>query len=302
MSGYRKWLSPDSGDADPTLPSRSLGGGRQNRWKDLVLGVSILMALGGCWFAYVQTRKSRDDLGQLMKDLEGLQRAEQSLMDLQENPVSIIVHQFVDAADRFETQQRVLVLTELLVYHTQNNLLSLTPPPSPAAQSLMPLRQRIGDPALAFSSQRDIMNRSDSDSALPLSHSESQGLYGSKPFLHSSRLHPLQGQGSGLGGGAVGGLEKSSSLGELRGNPATTALASSCSTRSLCITSDTADGPLVFSSSASSSSSGSGRGMAVQHPTRRSPVEQDGGEESESSGSRRRNAFNKIFKKKQGRH
>uniref|UniRef100_A0A8P4KR26 Stromal interaction molecule 1b n=1 Tax=Dicentrarchus labrax TaxID=13489 RepID=A0A8P4KR26_DICLA len=58
--------------------------GRQNRWKDLVLGVSILMALGGCWFAYVQTRKSRDDLGQLMKDLEGLQRAEQSLMDLQE--------------------------------------------------------------------------------------------------------------------------------------------------------------------------------------------------------------------------
>uniref|UniRef100_UPI0037E781CB stromal interaction molecule 1-like isoform X4 n=1 Tax=Semicossyphus pulcher TaxID=241346 RepID=UPI0037E781CB len=58
--------------------------GRQNRWKDLVLGVSVLMALGGCWFAYVQTRKSRDDMGKLMKDLEGLQRAEESLMDLQE--------------------------------------------------------------------------------------------------------------------------------------------------------------------------------------------------------------------------
>uniref|UniRef100_A0A3P8U361 Stromal interaction molecule 1b n=1 Tax=Amphiprion percula TaxID=161767 RepID=A0A3P8U361_AMPPE len=57
---------------------------RQNRWKDLVLAMSILMALGGCWFAYVQTRKSRDDLGKLMKDLEGLQRAEQSLLDLQE--------------------------------------------------------------------------------------------------------------------------------------------------------------------------------------------------------------------------
>uniref|UniRef100_A0A665TUB4 Stromal interaction molecule 1-like n=1 Tax=Echeneis naucrates TaxID=173247 RepID=A0A665TUB4_ECHNA len=58
--------------------------GRQNRWKDLVLVLSLLMALGGCWFAYIQTRRSRDDLGKLMKDLEGLQRAEQSLLDLQE--------------------------------------------------------------------------------------------------------------------------------------------------------------------------------------------------------------------------
>uniref|UniRef100_A0A665TUB2 Stromal interaction molecule 1-like n=1 Tax=Echeneis naucrates TaxID=173247 RepID=A0A665TUB2_ECHNA len=57
---------------------------RQNRWKDLVLVLSLLMALGGCWFAYIQTRRSRDDLGKLMKDLEGLQRAEQSLLDLQE--------------------------------------------------------------------------------------------------------------------------------------------------------------------------------------------------------------------------
>lgn len=150
------------------------------------------------------------------------------------------------------------------------------------------------------------MNRSDSDSALPLSHSESRSLYGSKAFLLSSRLHPLQGQGSGLGGagggsvGGGGGLEKSSSLGELRGNSAAV-LASACSTRSLCITSDAVDSPLVFASSASSSSTSSGRGTGVQLTPRRSPVEEDGGEESESSGSRRRNAFNKIFKKKQGR-
>lgn len=146
------------------------------------------------------------------------------------------------------------------------------------------------------------MNRSDSDSALPLSHSESRSLYGSKAFLLSSRLHPLQGQGSGLGGGGGGGcgLEKSSSLGELRGNSAAV-LGSACSTRSLCITSDAIDSPLVFASSASSSSTSSGRGTGVQLTPRRSPVEEDGGEESESSGSRRRNAFNKIFKKKQGR-
>lgn len=61
-----------------------LSAGRHNPWKDLVLAVSVVMALGGCWFAYVQNRRSRDDLGKLMKDLEGLQRAELSLLEVQE--------------------------------------------------------------------------------------------------------------------------------------------------------------------------------------------------------------------------
>lgn len=34
-------------------------------------------------------------------------------------PVCVVVHLFVDAADRLETQQGVFILTELLVYHTQ---------------------------------------------------------------------------------------------------------------------------------------------------------------------------------------
>lgn len=142
------------------------------------------------------------------------------------------------------------------------------------------------------------MNRSDSDSALP--HSDSRGQYSSKPFLLSSRHQTLQGQGPWVTGGGAGGgaLEKSSSLGELRGNPATS-LAYSMSTRSLCITPDSVESPLVFSSS---SLVGNCRGTGVQPSARRSPTEEDGGEESESSGSRRRNAFNKIFKKKQGRH
>ncbi|XP_049895414.1 stromal interaction molecule 1-like isoform X5 [Epinephelus moara] len=488
--------------------------GRHSRWKDLVLGLSILMALGGCWFAYIQNRKSKDDLGKLVKDLEGLQRAEQSLLDLQaklqkaqeeqlcvqvekvkvEEELRSEINSAKQEAQRLqelregtenersrqkyaeeeleqvrmalkkaerelesrahwappEALQKWLQLThevEVQYYNIKkqsaerqllqaregaekikkkrsslfgtfhvahssslddvdhkilsakqalaevtaalreklhrwqqiecltgfclvNNpglgalaaALNLDPsflglrPPTPqhlllsddlddmdedilspgtlqyaawqmdrrvsdlwplssiadtqspwkhSAQSLMPLRPRIGDPALTFSSQRDIMNRSDSDSSLPLSHGESRSLYGSKPFLLSSRLHPLQGSGVGGGGGAgggVGGLEKSSSLGELRGSPAGT-LASSCSTRSLCVTSDAAtDVPAIFSSSTSSSSSNSGRGTGIQLPTRRSPLEEDGGEESESSGSRRRNAFNKIFKKKQGRH
>ncbi|XP_031696098.1 stromal interaction molecule 1-like, partial [Anarrhichthys ocellatus] len=164
-------------------------------------------------------------------------------------------------------------------------------PPAGGAATAQQQRCRSG-------SFGDIMNRSDSDSALPLSHGESRGSHGSKPFLLSSRLHPLQGQGSGVGGG---GLEKSSSLGELRGSPrggftanAPATLAASSSTHSLFIRSDGAVGPAAFSSSASTG------GLHV--PARRSPVEDDGGDESESSGSRRRNALNKIFKKKQGRH
>ncbi|XP_033992899.1 stromal interaction molecule 1-like [Trematomus bernacchii] len=140
-----------------------------------------------------------------------------------------------------------------------------------SAQSLMPLRQRAGDPVSTFSSQRDFMSRSDSDSSLPVSHSESRGSYGSKPLPLSSRL---QAQGSGGGGGGVSGLEKSSSLGELRGHlPPPSTLSFSCSTRSLCVTSDPP-----------------------------AAVVPDGGQEGEASVSRRRNAFNKIFKKKTARH
>ncbi|XP_075888186.1 stromal interaction molecule 1b isoform X2 [Nelusetta ayraudi] len=449
--------------------------GRKNPWKDLLLGVSILMALGGCWFAYVQNRKSKDDLGKLMKDLEGLQRAELSLLELQQklhkaqeeqrcvqvekvrveeelrseiDSAKMEAHRLRDLREgtenersrqkyaeeeleqvrvalrraerelesrsRFpppETLQTWLQLTHEIevqyynikkqsaerqlqqardgaekikkkrsslfgtfhVAHSSSlddvdhkilsakqalaevtaalreklhrwqqiesltgfcvvtnpgllalaSALNLDPaflglrPPTPQhlllsddlddmdedilspgtlkSQSLVPVRPRIADPSLAFSSQRDIMNRSDSDSALP--HSDSRGQHSAKPFFLPSRLHPLQ--ASRVAGGA---LEKSSSLGELRGSPATV-MASSISTRSLCVTPDSVDSPLVFSSSASSSLSGSCRGMGVQPSSRRSPAEEDGGgDDSESSGSRRRNAFNKIFKKKQGRH
>lgn len=144
------------------------------------------------------------------------------------------------------------------------------------------------------------MNRSDSDSALPLSQNEARELYSSKPRLLSSRLHPLQSLSSRVSGG---GLEKSSSLGELRGSAVDgLASSSSCSTRSLWVPSDNTDGQVAFSSSASSSSSGNGRGTAVQFPARGSPTEGNVCEDSDPSGSRRRKAFNKIFKKKHGRH
>ncbi|XP_061818603.1 stromal interaction molecule 1-like [Nerophis lumbriciformis] len=475
--------------------------GLQNRWKDLVLGVSILAALGGCWFAYIQTRRSRDDLGKLMKDLEGLQRAEESLMDLQEklqkaqeeqrcvqvekvkveeelrneintakqeaqrlrelregtenersrqkyaeeeleqvrtalkkaerelesrarwappdalqtwlqlthevevqyynikkqsaekqllqaregaekikkkrsslfgtfhvahsSSLDDVDHKILSAKQalaevtaalreklhrwqhiesltgfclvnnpglgalaaalnldpsflglRPSTPQHLLLSDDLddmdedilspgtlqyAAWQMDRRVSDLWPlsgiadnhsPWKLSAQSLMPLQQRMGDPAVKFSSQRDIMDRSDSDSALPLSHNESRSMYGSKPLLLAPKLHPLQGHSPRFRVG--GSLEKSSSLGELRGTSAAF-LASSCSTRSLCITPDSADGPALFSSCPGSSSGGTG----IHTPPRWSPVEEENGrEESESSGERRRHAFNKIFKKK----
>lgn len=59
--------------------------GPPHNWmKDFILTVSIVIGFGGCWFAYSQNRTSREHITKMMKDLESLQTAEQSLLDLQE--------------------------------------------------------------------------------------------------------------------------------------------------------------------------------------------------------------------------
>lgn len=66
-------------------PSPFLLPGPPHNWmKDLVLIVSVVMGLGGCWFAQVQNKASKEHISKMMKDLESLQRAEKSLRDLQE--------------------------------------------------------------------------------------------------------------------------------------------------------------------------------------------------------------------------
>lgn len=58
--------------------------GPQHNWmKDFVLMVSIVIGVGGCWFAYVQNKSSKVHISQMMRDLDSLQHAEQSLLDLQ---------------------------------------------------------------------------------------------------------------------------------------------------------------------------------------------------------------------------
>uniref|UniRef100_H3C6K9 Stromal interaction molecule 2 n=1 Tax=Tetraodon nigroviridis TaxID=99883 RepID=H3C6K9_TETNG len=47
----------------------------QHNWmKDFVLMVSIVIGVGGCWFAYVQNKSSKVHISQMMKDLDSLPR------------------------------------------------------------------------------------------------------------------------------------------------------------------------------------------------------------------------------------
>ncbi|XP_066516379.1 stromal interaction molecule 2 [Hoplias malabaricus] len=52
--------------------------------KDLLLIISVVMGVGGCLFAQAQNKASKIHIAKMMKDLESLQIAEQSLRDLQE--------------------------------------------------------------------------------------------------------------------------------------------------------------------------------------------------------------------------
>lgn len=67
----------------PSALSALSAGPQHNLMKDFVLMVSIVIGVGGCWFAYVQNKSSKVHISQMMKDLDSLQHAEQSLLDLQ---------------------------------------------------------------------------------------------------------------------------------------------------------------------------------------------------------------------------
>ncbi|GIY52544.1 stromal interaction molecule 2 [Caerostris darwini] len=55
----------------------------RNYYKDVFLALSLVIAAGGCWFAYVQHKRSQTHMVKMMKDLDALQKAEDSLLDLQ---------------------------------------------------------------------------------------------------------------------------------------------------------------------------------------------------------------------------
>lgn len=53
--------------------------------KDLILITLLFGALIGCWYVYQQKKSSQKDLRRLIKDMEGLHKAEIALQDLQVN-------------------------------------------------------------------------------------------------------------------------------------------------------------------------------------------------------------------------
>ncbi|KFM72062.1 Stromal interaction molecule 1, partial [Stegodyphus mimosarum] len=55
----------------------------RNYFKDVILVLSLVIAVGGCWFAYVQHKHSQTHMQKMMQDMDALQKAEDSLRDLQ---------------------------------------------------------------------------------------------------------------------------------------------------------------------------------------------------------------------------
>lgn len=54
-----------------------------NYVKDVILVLSLVLAIGGCWFAFVQHKYSQTHLKKMLKDMDSLQKAEEQLMSLQ---------------------------------------------------------------------------------------------------------------------------------------------------------------------------------------------------------------------------
>lgn len=56
---------------------------KHNYVKDVLLAFSLLVAIAGCWFALVQHKSSQAHLKKMLRDMDSLQKAEEQLMDLQ---------------------------------------------------------------------------------------------------------------------------------------------------------------------------------------------------------------------------
>ena len=56
---------------------------RSRRFKDAVLVVSLLLAVGGCWYAFIQKKTSQMQIQKMMKDMDSLSKAEMQLQSMQ---------------------------------------------------------------------------------------------------------------------------------------------------------------------------------------------------------------------------
>jgi len=52
--------------------------------KDIILISLLMLALCGLWFAHIQNKKSKEELKKMIVDLDSLQKAEESLLQVNE--------------------------------------------------------------------------------------------------------------------------------------------------------------------------------------------------------------------------
>lgn len=87
-----------------------------NYVKDVLLVLSLVIAIGGCWFAYVQHNYSQSHLKKMMKDMDSLQKAEEALTEMQreldkakmEQETAVILKQRLEDEIQAARQEREL--------------------------------------------------------------------------------------------------------------------------------------------------------------------------------------------------
>lgn len=84
------------------------------RWKDYILVTLLLSAIIGCWYAYQQNKNAKRHLRRMAKDMEGLQKAENALTEMQKVIIKGILLQgmWSKAFDCDEMLRATAALTE----------------------------------------------------------------------------------------------------------------------------------------------------------------------------------------------
>lgn len=78
-----------------------------NYVKDVILVFSIIIATAGCWFAHVQHKHSQTQMRKMTKDMESLQHAEESLLELQKELDRAKMEQEIVTSEKKQLEERL---------------------------------------------------------------------------------------------------------------------------------------------------------------------------------------------------
>ncbi|KAJ6637742.1 Stromal interaction molecule like [Pseudolycoriella hygida] len=84
-------------------PPRETG----TRWKDYFLVTLLLSAIIGCWYAFQQNKNAKRHLRRMAKDMEGLQRAENALTEMQKELELARLEQENVATEKLDLERRL---------------------------------------------------------------------------------------------------------------------------------------------------------------------------------------------------